>query len=132
MSKAYLKKIIARSAEDLQIISACCSEGKVKINDIKYLKKNKIFLVYINRIAKEIENSSNKLNSIIRFEYIQASKSKNIDQKKQNQDLELISIDIFKKNNIFEITLLFMNNKIITLSAEIIEVTLEDQKNIDD
>ena len=132
MSKAYLKKIIARSAEDLQIISACCSEGKVKINDIKYLKKNKIFLIYINRIAKEIENSSNKLNSIIRFEYIQASKSKNIDQKKQNQDLELISIDIFKKNNIFEITLLFMNNKIITLSAEIIEVTLEDQKNIND
>ena len=132
MSKAYLKKIIARSAEDLQIISACCSEGKVKINDIKYLKKNKIFLIYINRIAKEIENSSNKLNSIIRFEYIQASKSKNIDQKKQNQDLELISIDIFKKNNIFEITLLFMNNKIITLTAEIIEVTLEDQKNIND
>ena len=132
MSKTYLKKIIARSAEDLQIISACCSEGKVKINDIKYLKKNKIFLIYINRIAKENENSSNKLNSIIRFEYIQASKSKNIDKKKQNQDLELISIDIFKKNNIFEITLLFMNNKIITLSAEIIEVTLEDQKNIDD
>ena len=132
MSKAYLKKIIARSTEDLQIISACCSEGKVKINDIKYLKKNKIFLIYINRIAKEIENSSNKLNSIIRFEYIQASKSKNIDQKKQNQDLELISIDIFKKNNIFEITLLFMDNKIITLTAEIIEVTLEDQKNIND
>ena len=132
MSKAYLKKIIARSAEDLQIISACCSEGKVKINDIKYLKKNKIFLIYINRIAKEIENSLSKLNSIIRFEYIQASKSKNIDQKKQNQDLELISIDIFKKNNIFEITLLFMDNKIITLTAEIIEVTLEDQKNIND
>ena len=132
MSKAYLKKIIARSAEDLQIISACCSEGKVKINDIKYLKKNKIFLIYINRIAKEIENSSNKLNSIIRFEYIQASKSKNIDQKKQNQDLELISIDIFKKNNIFEITLLFLNNKIITLTAEIIEVILEDQKNLND
>ena len=132
MSKAYLKKIIARSAEDLQIISACCSEGKVKINDIKYLKKNKIFLIYIYRFAKEIENSSNKLNSIIRFEYIQASKSKNIDQKKQNQDLELISIDIFKKNNIFEITLLFMDNKIITLTAEIIEVTLEDQNNIND
>ena len=132
MDKKFLKKIIAQSPEDLQIISACCSEGMVKISDIKYLKKNKIFLIYINRIAKEIENSSNKLNSIIRFEYIQASKSKNIDQKKQNQDLELISIDIFKKNNIFEITLLFMDNKIITLTAEIIEVTLEDQKNIND
>ena len=37
-----------------------------------------------------------------------------------------------KKNNIFEITLLFLNNKIITLTAEIIEVILEDQKSLND
>ena len=73
-----------------------------------------------------------KINSIIRFEYIQGSKSKNIDQKNQDEELELISIDIFKKNNIFEITLLFLNNKIITLTAEIIEVILEDQKSLND
>ena len=132
MIKSYLKKIIAQSEEDLKIISACCSEGKVKISDIKYLKKNKIFLISINRFIKESEKSKNRANSIIKFEYIQSSKSKNIDQKNQNKELELISIDIFKKNNIFEIILLFLNNKIITLNAEIIEVTLEDQKNIND
>ena len=132
MNKAYLKKIIAQSPEDLKIISACCFEGIVKIKDIKFLKKNKIFLLSINRQMKEQESNDSKINSIIRFEYIQSSKSKNINQINQNEELKLISIDIFKKNNIFEIILLFLDNKIITLSAEIIEVTLEDQKNIND
>tara|TARA_B100000579_G_C22205372_1_gene564809 strand:+ start:65 stop:463 length:399 start_codon:yes stop_codon:yes gene_type:complete len=132
MNKPYLKKIIAQSPEDLQIISACCSEGMVKISDIKYLKKNKIFLLSINRLSKETEDFKSKINSVIRFEYIQECKSKNINQKKQDEELELISIDIFKKNTIFEIILLFLNNKIITLTAEIIEVILEDQKSIND
>ena len=34
MDKKFLKKIIAQSPEDLQMISACCSEGKAKISDI--------------------------------------------------------------------------------------------------
>jgi len=132
MNRAYLKKIIAQSPEDLKIISACCFEGIVKIKDIKFLEKNKIFLLSINRQMKEQESNNSKINSIIRFEYIQSSKSKNINQINQNEELKLISIDTFKKNNIFEIILLFLDNKIITLSAEIIEVTLEDQKNIND
>ena len=132
MNNPYLKKIIAQTQEDLQIISACCSEGIVKVSDIKYLKKNKIFLLSIHRLAKEIEKSNSKIDSIIRFEYIHSSQSKNINQKNQDEELELISIDIFKKNNIFEITLLFLNNKIITLTAEIIEVILEDQKSVND
>ena len=132
MNRAYLKKIISQSPEDLKIISACCFEGIVKIKDIKFLEKNKIFLLSINRQMKEQESNNSKINSIIRFEYIQSSKSKNINQINQNEELKLISIDTFKKNNIFEIILLFLDNKIITLSAEIIEVTLEDQKNIND
>ena len=128
MNKAYLKKIIAQSGEDLKIISALCSEGTLKISDIKFLKKNQIFLISINRNAKELENDQSRINSIIRFEYIYNSRSKNIDQKNHNEELKLLSIEIFKKNNIFEIMLLFSDNKIITLSAEIIEVILEDQK----
>ncbi len=128
MNKAYLKKIIAQSGEDLKIISALCSEGTLKISDIKFLKKNKIFLISINRNAKELENDQSRINSIIRFEYIYNSRSKNIDQKNHNEELNLLSIEVFKKNNIFEIMLLFSDNKIITLSAEIIEVILEDQK----
>ena len=61
MNKKYLKKIIAQSPEDLQIISACCFEAKVKINDIKFLPSNKIFLISVLRFNRE-ENNNNKLN----------------------------------------------------------------------
>ena len=128
MENQYLKKIIAQSPEDLNVISACCSEGRVNIKDVKYLASNKIFLMSILRLSKEEENKNKLINSIIKFEFINSSKSKNIDQKEQNLSLELLTIDIFKKEQNFEIIMLFSKNRIITLSAEVIEVTLEDQK----
>lgn len=131
MHKPYLKKVIARSPEDLQIISACCSEGLVKTSEIKYLSKNKIFLLSLKRIEKENKNEKT-LNSIIRFENVQSSRSKNINQIDANLEMELISIDSFKKEENLEITLLFSNNRIITLGVEAIEVLLEDQKDIND
>ena len=127
MEKKFFKKIIAQSPEDLQIISACCSEAKVKTSEIKFLPSNKIFLISLLRFDKEDENNKNSINSIIKFEFIQSSKSKNIDQNSP-KIMELIAIDVFKKDHNFEITLLFSKNRFITLSSEVIEVTLEDQK----
>jgi len=127
MDKKFLKKIIAQSPEDLQIISACCSEAKVKISEIKYLSSSKMFLLSLLRIDKENENNKNLISSVIKFEFIDSSKSKNINQNNPNMLLELLAIDIFKKNHNFEITLLFSKNRFITLSTEIVDVTLEDQ-----
>ncbi len=127
MVKKYLKKIIAQSPQDLQVISACCEGGKIKIDDIKYLPKNKIFLFLIERIAREKENPKEKVKSIVKFEYIEKSKSKNIDREKVETLLELVAISLFKNNKNYEITLLFSNNGIITLTAEIVEAVLEDQ-----
>ena len=128
MDKKFFKKIIAQSSDDLQIISACCSEAKVKISEIKYLPSNKIFLLSLLRFDKENENNKNSIKSILKFEFIQSSKSKNIDQNSPKILMELIAIDVFKKENNFEIILLFSKNRFITLSSEVIEVTLEDQK----
>mgnify|MGYP001292615672 CR=1 FL=1 len=128
MDKNFFKKIIAQSPDDLQIISACCSEAKVKTSEIKYLSSNKIFLLSLLRFDKENENSKNSIKSILKFEFIQSSKSKNIDQNSPKILMELIAIDVFKKENNFEIILLFSKNRFITLSSEVIEVTLEDQK----
>ena len=132
MDKKFLKKIIAQSPQDLQIISACCSEAKVKIADIKYLPSNKIFLMSLSRLNKEQQNGSKFINSIVKFDFIEKSKSKNIEQNRSDLFLELLAIDIFKKKQNFEIILLFSKNRIITLTAEVIEVTLEDQKIIND
>ena len=123
----FLKKIIAQSSEDLQIISAICAESKVKISDVKYLPSTKIFLLSILRKDKETKNER-LINSIVKFEFIENSKSKNIDQLNKDLTLELLTIDIFKKKDFFEIVLLFSKNRIITLSTEVIDVTLEDQK----
>ena len=132
MGKKFLKKIIAQSTEDLQIISACCSEAKVNISEIKFLPSNKIFLLSLLRFDKENENKKKSINSIIKFEFIESSKSKNIDQNSPKIFMELLAIDVFKKNHNFEITLLFSKNRFITLSTEVIEVTLEDQNLEDD
>ena len=128
MDKKFFKKIIAQSPEDLQIISACCSEAKVKTSEIKYLPSNKIFLLSLIRFDKENENNQSSIHSIIKFEFIESSKSKNIDQNSRKLLMELIAIDAFKKELNFEITLLLSKNRFITLSSEVIEVTLEDQK----
>ena len=130
MTKKFLKKIIARSLDDLQFISAYCSNSSVKINDIKYLKKNKIFLILLERTNQDKKNQ--KISSILKFEFVDSSKSKNINQQDAKILLKLLAIKLFKVKKNYEITLLFSNNAIINLSAEIIEVTLEDLKEIND
>ena len=40
-----------------------------------------------------------------------------------------MTIEIYKKEKNFEISLIFSNNAYITLSTEVIEVTLEDKIN---
>ena len=124
---SFFKKVIAQSPDDLQIISAICAESKVKISDIKYLPSTKIFLLSVLRMDKEKTNDK-PINSVVKFEFIESSKSKNIDQSNTHLTLELFAIDIFKKKENFEIVLLFSKNRIITLSTEVIDVTLEDQK----
>ena len=128
MEKRFLKKIIAQTPKDLQVISAFCSEAMVKLDDIKYLPKNKLFLISLERLNKESKKKNKKINSIIKFEFIDSSKSININQNNNDLPLQLLAINLFKKGSNYEITLLFSDNGIITLSAEIIEVTLEDQK----
>jgi|TARA_B110000483_G_scaffold68794_1_gene85911 L-fucose isomerase-like protein len=131
MKKKYLSKIIANDNEGLQMISACCAEAEIKVSDIKYLQKNKVFLLSLRRNKIETENEGKKVNSICKFEFVDSVKSKNINQENVDQKLELITMDYLKNNNNYEISLIFTNNAYITLSTEIIEVTLDDQNKID-
>ena len=132
MEKKFLKKIIAQSQEDLQIISACCADSKVKNSEIKYLSSNKIFLMSLLRLDKENNDNNKSINSVIKFEFIDSSKAKNINQNDKELVLELLAIDILKKEYNFEITLLFSKNRFITLTTEVIEATLEDQTIVND
>ena len=130
MSKKYLSKIIANDNEGLQVISACCSGAEIIVNDIKYLKKNKVFLLSLKRSKVESKDKDKKVNSICKFDFVDSVKSKNINQEDIDQKLELITMEYIKNNENYEINLIFTNNAYITLSTEIIEVTLDDQNKI--
>ena len=131
MEKKYLSKIIANDNQGLQMISACCSRAEIRVSDIKYLQKNKVFLLSLKRSKMETDNEEKKVNSICKFEFVDSVKSKNIKQDNVDQKLELITMDYLKNNDNYEISLIFTNNAYITLSTEIIEVTLDDQNKID-
>ena len=51
--KEFFAKIIAKDEKGLHLISAYCTGSKIKINDIKYLKSNKIFLLSMERKVNE-------------------------------------------------------------------------------
>ena len=126
--KKYFAKIIATDNEGLRIISACCSGAKVKTYNMRYLKTNKIFLLYLERTNIENKDSEKKIiNSICKFDFVDSVKSKNIDQKNQDLALELIAIDYLKNKDDYEVNLIFSNNAFIALKIESIEVRLEDQ-----
>ena len=129
MSKKYLAKILARDLNGLNLISLYCHKSILKISDIKFLKENKIFLLSLQRNSIKTRNK-NKVLSICKFEFIDQAKSKNINQYSSKKNLSLLAIDTIKTKKGFEFNLLFSNNGFITLSSEIIEVTLEDLKEI--
>ena len=132
MDKKYLAQIIATDNEGLQMISACTAGAKVKVSDIKYLASNKVFLLSVERTKMETNQENKKINSICRFDFVDKVKSKNIDQKNDKLELEIIAIDYLKNLDDYEINIIFKNNSYIALTTDTIEVRLEDQNEIKD
>ncbi len=128
MKKRYLSRIIAKDSQGLKLISACCFQATLRVSELRYLKKNQIFLSFLKRYTRE--NNNEKINSVCKFEFVESVKSKNIDQNNKDLILELLAIDLIKNKDRFEINLIFNNNSLITLSTEIVEATLEDQNKI--
>ena len=128
MNKKYLSRIIAKDSQGLKLISACCFQATLRVSELRYLKKNQIFLSFLQRYTRE--NNNEKINSVCKFEFVESVKSKNIDQNNKDLILELLTIDSMKNKDRFEINLIFNNNSFLTLSTELVEATLEDQNKI--
>ena len=95
MSK-YLAKIIANDQEGLQMISACVSGSKTKVDNIKYLASSKVFLLSIERTKIESDQINKKIKSICRFDFVDKVKSKNIDQANKQKILKLENIQVWQ------------------------------------
>ena len=126
-------KLIAKTEEDLRVVSAHLQDSIASISDIANLKKNKIFLMQLNRfmwedVEKGVFRKNKRIRTILKFENVLNVFSKNIDQLEKDKFLDFLAIETIKMpDNNYEMKIIFAGDSIIRVVCEVVEVTLDDQ-----
>ena len=126
-------KLIARTEVDLRVVSAHLQDSIVNIADIANLKKNKIFLMQLNRfmwedVEKGVFRKNKRIRTVLKFDNVMQVVSKNINQLKKDKFLDFLAIETnITPDNNYEMKIIFAGNSIIRIISEAIEVTLDDQ-----
>ena len=125
-------KLIGKNQEDLKVLSAYLQDSIVNVKDIVFLKKNRTFVMIVNRfmwedIEKGIFRQNKRIRCAVKFEEVFKVMSKNINQKNKNRPLECLAIkcnSVLEKT--YEIKIFFAGDSIITIISEAIEVVMHD------
>jgi len=126
-------KLIAKTEEDLKVVSAHLQDSIVSVLDIANLKKNKIFLMQLNRfmwedVEKGVFRKNKRIRTILKFENVLNVLSLNINQLKKDKFLDFLAIETnLTPDKNYEMKIIFAGDSIIRVTAEVIEVTLDDQ-----
>jgi len=126
-------KLLATSDDDLRVLAAHLQDSIVSIQDIASLKKNRIFLIQLNRfmwedIEKGVFRKNMRIRTILKFDNVISAISKNINTKETKNFLDFLTIESnLLADKSYEIKLIFSGDSVIKIKAEVIEVTLEDQ-----
>ena len=126
-------KLIARTEEDLRVVSAHLQDSIASIADIANLKRNKIFLMQLNRfmwedVEKGVFRKNKRIRTILKFENVMKVLSRNINQLKKNKFLDFLAIETnITPDKNYEMKIIFAGDSIIRVICEVIEVTLDDQ-----
>jgi len=126
-------KLLATSEKDLRVIAAHLQDSIVLSKDIANLKKNRIFLIQLNRfmwedVEKGVFRKNKRIRTVLKFDNVIGVLSKNINVKNYEQFLDFLTIEsTIRSDKSYEIKLIFSGGAIIKISAEVIDVTLDDQ-----
>ena len=126
-------KLIAKTEEDIKIVSAHLQDSILSVKDIANLRKNKIFLMQLNRfmwedVEKGVFRKNKRIRTVLKFDNVLKVFSKNINQKKKDNFLDFLAIETIKMpDNNYEMKITFAGDSIIRIITEVIEVTLDDQ-----
>ena len=132
MKFKYLK-LIAKTMDDLKVISAHLQDSIVSTNDIANLKKNRIFLMQLNRfmwedVEKGVFRKNKRIRTILKFENVIKVSSKNIKLNDNEIFLDFLAIESKQMpDKTHEMNLIFSGNSVVKIIAEVIEVSLDDQ-----
>ena len=126
-------KLIARTEDDLKVVSAHLQDSIANISNIANLEKNKIFLMQLNRfmwedVEKGVFRKNKRIRTILKFDHVTKVTSKNIDFYKKDEFLDFLAIESNEMaDKTIEMNLIFSGDSIIKVTTEVIEVTLDDQ-----
>ena len=126
-------RLLATSDEDLRIIAAHLQDAILTVKDAANLKKNRIFLIQLNRfmwedVEKGVFRKNKRIRTMLKFDNVISVLSKNINTKKDNNFLDFLTIESnLLPDKSYEIKLIFSGNSVIKIKAEVIDVTLDDQ-----
>ncbi|MBL6857287.1 MAG: DUF2948 family protein [Pelagibacteraceae bacterium] len=126
-------KLLASSDEDLRVIAAHLQDAIVSVLDIANLKKNRIFLIQLNRfmwedVEKGVFRKNKRIRTMLKFDNVISVLSKNIETKDDKSFLDFLTIEsnLLPDKN-YEIKLIFSGDSVIKIKTEVIDVTLDDQ-----
>ena len=131
--KAKNLRLIARTEEDLRVVSAHLQDSIASISDIANLKRSKIFLMQLNRfmwedVEKGVFRKNKRIRTILKFDNVTDISSKNINQNDGLNFLDFLTIEcLLMHDKSYEIKLIFSGNSVIKINSEVIDVTLDDQ-----
>ena len=126
-------KLLATSEKDLRVIAAHLQDSIVIPKDTANLKKNRIFLIQLNRfmwedVEKGVFRKNKRIRTVLKFDNVISILSKNIDTKNGKRFLDFLTIECsLLPDKSYEIKLIFSGDSIIKIKAELIDVTLDDQ-----
>ncbi|MDC1093082.1 DUF2948 family protein, partial [Pelagibacteraceae bacterium] len=91
-------KLIAKTEDDLRVISAHLQDSIASISDIANLKQNKIFLMQLNRfmwedVEKGVFRKNKRIRTILKFENVLEVYSRNINQSRKDKFLDFLAIE---------------------------------------
>ena len=131
--KAKNLKLIAKTEEDLSVVSAYLQDSIASVSDIANLKKNKIFLMQLNRfmwedVEKGVFRKNKRIRTVLKFDNVLNVLSKNINQLKKDKFLDFLTIETnMTPDNNYEMKIIFAGDSVISITSEVIEITLDDQ-----
>ena len=126
-------KLLATSDDDLRVISAHLQDSIVSVKDIASLKRNRIFLIQLNRfmwedVEKGVFRKNKRIRTMLKFDNVISVLSKNINTKEYKNFLDFLTIESnLLPDKSYEIKLIFSGDSVIKIQTEVIDATLDDQ-----
>ena len=85
------KNILALDFIDLDIISSMVQDSIILKKNMTFLKKQRTFILLVNRFKWENINKKERIYSIIRFQGVLRVRTKSLNNEKENLPLELLA-----------------------------------------